>query len=423
MMMVRVQGLKADVAMKTDEVATLSRRLVSCGLDAIASSGLEGMSLRNVGSAAGSTTAGIVHHFGDKAGFLCALMEAGLEAERDWHAAMAQRIEGAELGHLDFVEWIAWYVSQRAGSTAGLFWSELLFKSRFAPGSQGAVARWHEMRIRFWETVLAASGRRRNFAPYLVAYLCMEEVCAHALSGDIYYELFKRESLRTLTAVLFGHESAADRSLSEWSDRRMPRYTMHAGNGGDTLPERLIDLGAKEILEHGIRSLNQRALAKKAGVSGSMIIYHFGSMAAFENQAIWRAMAIGVPDATNPEADAANTSTLTKWARVLGQTILPAQSDRKAGFYCAYARMTGEVALLSRRKPEFLPLIEHLRTLEGWASFGASQTIWKGVVDLTRNQAAAFAVWLKGQAIVNEIHSTEINDIEKKLKKFVCEIL
>ncbi|EZP79306.1 TetR family transcriptional regulator [Novosphingobium resinovorum] len=409
--------------MKTDEKATLSERLVSCGLEVIASNGLEHMSLRAVGSAAGSTTAGIVHHFGDKAGFVRALMEAGFQAERDWHAGMAQRIEGAELGHLDFAEWVAWYVDQRAGSTMGLFWSELLFKSRFAPRSQEAIARWHELRIRFWETVLAANGRRRDFAPYLVSYLCMEEVCAHALAGDIYYELFKRESLRTVTAVLFGHRSAADRSLSEWSDRRLPRYAMHAVIEGDTLPGRLIELAAKEVLEHGIRSLNQRVLAKKAGVSASMIIYHFGSMAAFENQAIWRAMAIGVPDATNPEADPANTSTLDKWAAMVGQTILPAKDERKAGFYCGYARMTGEVALLSRRKPELLPLIEHLRTLEGWASFGASQTIWKGVVNLTRNQAAAFAIWVKGQAIVNEIHSTEADDIEKRLKKFIREVL
>jgi AcrR family transcriptional regulator len=409
--------------MEMDDNATLRERLVKSGLEAIASNGLEHMSLRTVASAAGSTTAGIVHHFGDKAGFLEALMEAGLMAERDWHAGIAVRIEGAEFGHLDFVEWVAWYVGQRAGSTMALFWSELLFKSRFAPGSQAAIAKWHDLRIRFWETILAANGRRRDFASYLVTYLCMEEVCAHGLTGDVYYELFKRESLRTLTARLFGYASASERSLSEWSDRRLPRYAMHAVNNGDTLPQRLIDLGAQEILDHGIRSLNQRALTKKAGVSASMIIYHFGSMAALENQAIWRAMAIGVPDATNPEADPANTSTLSKWAAIMSDTILPAGDTRKAGFYCGYARMTGEVALLSRRKPELRPLIEHLRTMEGWASFGASQTIWKGVVDLTRNQATAFAIWVKGQAIMNEVFGIDHDVLEKRMTKIVKDVI
>ena len=59
-------------------------------------------------------------------------------------------------------------------------------------------------------------------------------------------------------------------------------------------------------------------------------------------------------------------------------------------------------ALMARREHGLLPVILHLRRIEGSGTYRASQTIWPEEHRIEHAAAALFGIWVKGQALMNE---------------------
>jgi AcrR family transcriptional regulator len=404
--------------------APLRELLLWGAVDVVAQDGLERLSLRTTAAKAGATTAAIVHHFKNKSGLLDAVSHLAYAAELEFHDSVNVIALTQKLSHQALVEWVAWYITTRANNRIALFWSELLFKATTVDGSPESIAAWHDLRCKFWGKLLSVQGIDTSMAPFFVAYLCMEEVCAQGLSGQVEYELLMRESVWTLIAAGLGSPTLIERSVSSIFDAQRRAFVVPVEKDRDTAADRLLNFASKNLLRRGIHSINQRKIGEDAGTSASMVIYYFGSMAAFESQAIWRAMVQGgVPPSISPSSDPELTNTLDKWSAVLAKTICATDGDREPGFYCNFARIAGEVSLLSRRRPEMKSLIEHLRMLDGSASFTAGQTIWRDALTLSRNQASAFAMWMKGHAVLSNVLQYSLSDLENDLKAMVTKIV
>jgi hypothetical protein len=61
--------------------------------------------------------------------------------------------------------------------------------------------------------------------------------------------------------------------------------------------------------------------------------------------------------------------------------------------------------------------------LAGSASFAASQTIWREALPLARNQATAFATWLKGHAVLSNVLQYPQADLERDLKTMTTTVM
>lgn len=393
----------------------LSQLLVEKAVEAIAWSGAGNVTMRSVSAGAGGTTAAIVHHYGSKSGLIAAAIDAAMEDERVLHGSLKNMLSGRPLGHLNFTEWVAQYVMQRTTNSSARFWSELLFHANQIEGAPAAIADWHAMRLGFWSEILATQQCDQTMADYIVTYLCMEEAWAQGLAGFREYPLLLRETLRAATSNLFSSRWDEAHSVSDWLEERLSRFSLHAPSDPNSLDQRLLSLAADDIFANGIANLNQRRIAERAGVSPSMIAYHFGTMAAFRNQAIWRAMLHPIADPSNPYSHHREVLTLDDWSSLMGDTISPASNGREAGFYVPFSRMIGEIALLSHREPEMEPLAEHLRILDGSASYQTSKTRWHGVLSFQRGQASAFAVWMKGRAVLNEVLQVDRSETKRML--------
>jgi hypothetical protein len=97
--------------------------------------------------------------------------------------------------------------------------------------------------------------------------------------------------------------------------------------------------------------------------------------------------------------------------------IRPAQSPgSNPGFYVGFSRLTGQAALLAAHQPGLMPLIWYLRELEGLGTYRLRPVIWPDSPhEITPIQTAAFGLWVKGEAVINEAiwpdHSTGAHDI------------
>ncbi|EZP79300.1 transcriptional regulator BetI [Novosphingobium resinovorum] len=378
----------------------LKQVLVEKTIEHIASHGISNLTMRAVSAEAGGTTAAIVHHYGSKAGLIAEAASVALQQEQAWHARLLEQIQGHRLDHLNFVEWMAQYLSKRTNRTYSRFWSEVLFHTNIVADGRSIVANWHCLRADFWADVLRIQGIDPYFAQYIATYMCMEETWSYSLGEFAEYPILVRETLRALTAGMFGRTWDEAISVSVWLEERLDRFPLMPPQAPETMEERLLAMAAQDILNSGIK-LNQRRIAEMAGASPSMIAYHFESMSAFRNQAVWRAMLRPFDDPQNPYSQSRAAHTIEEWATLMADIIMPVRGKKRSGSYSSFARAIGEIALLSGRQPEMKTLAEHLRILDGTASFQAGNTIWKDVVQLKRGQSSAFAVWLKGQAVLS----------------------
>lgn len=80
--------------------------------------------------------------------------------------------------------------------------------------------------------------------------------------------------------------------------------------------------------------------------------------------------------------------------------MLQVSPNQSQGFYIGLSRLSSEACLLAGRNPEMVPLISYLRGLEGWGTYRVSQSFPALADQIGRDQAAAFAVWIKSQAIL-----------------------
>jgi len=394
----------------------LKETLADKAIETIAAEGLENLSLRRVAALASVTTAAIVHHFGNKAGLQAAAIALALERERAFHDdVLARRVP--KVGFLSFADEIADYILLRSSMAMPKFWLEMLYKRTSMSVPVDALREWTAVRLEFWRSLLVVEGVDPGLAELIVPYLCMEEVFAISMKALPHYSLLLRETVRSLVRKSFVPDLELDEDslvatwldsvprdsmVSDWLDTVLDSGAKLNAHDPDSIPERLIQQAASEILQHGVDSINQRKLARLANTSASMITYHFGGKSAFDIHVIWRAMVMDLPLTMDVRPDNSTKITFEQWSKDIAALIRPRVSDSRAGFYLSYARMTGEIALMASQRSDLLPLAAHLRSIDGRNTFQTSQFVWKDPIPLTRSGATAFSVWSKGVAVLND---------------------
>lgn len=370
----------------------------------LAKVGLENISLRTIATQAGCTTAVIFQQYQGKAGLLAASLERALDRDNEAHSAMLADISGLITNHAVLSDFLANYISARANEDVPRFWSEVLFKSQQIPEGIPYMRRWFAMRTDFWQTVLGDAVNDGALAAIIAAYTVMEEVYAYPLAKDVQYQLLLNETARALTETSFGLTTCAVRpaSVSATLDKA-PLPSTSAPSSAFDMREQLLGHAIHTIVENGIGTVNQRTLTEKAGVSSSMIAYHFNDMKSFVNEAVWRALVYGIPAELDPDRGGGMMpTTMQSWFDALEIYVRPRIGNAPAGFYTGFARITGQACLLADSRPSLMPLVRHLRALEGWGTYRVGQALNPAVGVVARDQAAAFGMWIKAEAVLRE---------------------
>ncbi|WP_404477959.1 hypothetical protein [Novosphingobium sp. BL-52-GroH] len=393
------------MAMTSDVSVNMKEALLTRTIEAISLDGLDGFTLRSVATNAGCSTAVVFQNFAGKAKLIEAAMDSAFEKDREFHDALTADIGTVALGLDGLAALISGYIELRATRTVPPFWSEILLKHAGLDSPGVSLHRWIEMRVEFWAGRLIAFGLDGTLAPILHTYILMEEVYSYALHDRIEYILMLRETTRALAERYFGAPPRpCESAVSQWASDNESRFRIRAENAdGSALRERLMAFAIDDIIAHGIPGLNLKKIAKQANASLSMIAYHFGDTESFVNEAVWRALVQGIPIEVDPNrADGMPLAAIDDWTQLLARLIRPRQEQARPGFYVGVARLIGQAALFARRRKDLLPVILHLRKIEGAGTFRASQTIWPTGLTIERSAATVFGIWIKGQAILND---------------------
>lgn len=400
----------------------IHKALLEHTISMLAREGLENISLRTIAARAGCTTAVIFQQYQGKAGLLAASLERAQVLDADAHAALAVQVRGLIRGHASLSDFIATYVSLRAGQEVARFWSEILFKSKQIPEAAPFLKTWFEMRRAFWRDILQDLAPNHALAEIVAVYTVMEEVYAYPLNGDLQYRLLLTETARALTGSSLGVGSAkSDPASISASLDKAPLPAAPGGAGAADMREQLLNHAIGAIVEDGIGTVSQRTMTEKAAVSSSMIAYHFKDMKSFVNEAVWRALVHGIPPALDP-ARAAMPGTMQEWFEALEGYVRPRIGQTPAGFYTAFARITGQACLLADSRPSLMPLVSHLRALEGWGTFRVARNLGSAEHLCGRDHAAAFGMWIKAEAVLREAelrapidHAGEISQVAHRI--------
>ena len=388
----------------------------------LANMGLENISLRTIAARADCTTAVIFQQHHSKAGLLSAAIDRALDQDAHAHAALVGQVAGLIGSREALADFIASYVTVRACQDVPRFWSEILFKSQQLPEARFQLQQWFAMRTRFWQDVLATVPADPALADMIAAYSIMEEIYAYPLLGDAQYRLLLHETARALIEGAFDTPNVHNRSpgISEMLGKVPWQANPEPTENGD-MREQLLTHAIRAIVQSGIGTINQRSLSQNAGVSSSMIAYHFKDMKSFVNEAIWRALVQGIPPVLDP-GRAAMPTTMQQWFEALETYVRPSIGDTAAGFYTVFARITGQACLLAGSRPSLMPLVHHLRALEGWGTHRVALSIQSQHAIVARDHAAAFGMWIKAEAVLREAglrppiaSSSDIGDVARRI--------
>lgn len=415
----RIVALRQDLenrsANDADEAAasrlprpTAKDALTEATIRHVAEYGIDRISLRSVAAEVGATTAAIVHHFKNKDGLLLAAAEQALACDRRNHEAYIAALPPMPMNAQVFADFISAYLElQRQNSYISRFWLEALFHSQTFPVVSEALGSWHASRVEFWRDILKNAEnpaiRAQNFTSYIVA----EEAFSCALHENPTYALIVRETARCIASAIFDidNRNSPDATITNWLKNQSLRFPIVTEPDASSMRERLLSHAAAAIRRKGTGAISQRHLAKLAGASPSMIVYHFGDMHTFAQEAIWRALLHRLPHEFDPEKSVIDRAEdRSHWARRMADMICPAPDGAgDAGFYVGYSRLTGQATLLASHQPELTPLVYHLRCLEGFGTYRLRDVIWpKTSAEVGYIEAAAFGMWIKGEAVVNE---------------------
>lgn len=383
-------------------MSNLRDDLLAATEHAIATAGIENVSLRAVSAAVGKSTTVVFQNFGSKEGLLLAAAEVAVAKVTRQHADLRALLADMPQNPSDLASVIAFYVIEQSRDPANRLLLEALFKRRHLPQAAVLLQRWDAMRRAFWQARLEA-GQFAALAPVIATYSIAEQGFACALSNNPGYAMLLRD---TLTALFEGCEGTLDPDRGAtpaiaWMAERATLPGPDATRSTVPAMERLLEHAAATILAEGVTGLNLRALAAAAGVAPSLIIYHYGDVASFTKAAIWRAMIEGLPRSLDATASAEPPRS-DGWRDELERATHPAGNGTPAGFYVNYARILGQLGLSASRDPDLLPLVLQLRAIEGVGIHRASHATWPPALRLGRANAAAFAIWIKGRAILNE---------------------
>lgn len=382
-----------------------SRResLLSLTIAAAAKHGLDGISLRAIAADAGVSTTAIFQNYTGKAELIAAA--ARLAASRDavWHRTLREQTCSVVRGHLGFADFVAAYVELRSGGDHARFLTELLVTAQDHPLCLDTLREWQSQRCAYWADLVALQGIDPAMGAIVADYVLMEEFYAHALIDQVEYRLLLRETSRALCAAAFstGPRSDAEPGVAELLHVTPLAVRRPSLGEGHPVAGQLLEAAVQIINRSGVSGINQRAIANAVGVSGSMITYHFNDMKNFVTQAIWRALVQDIPVQLDPDDDQAQQpANLSEWLGILDGLLQPVGPERDTGFYVSFSRLTGEACLMARRNPALLPLLRYLRGLEGWGTYRVSRSIAALAPHIARDQAAAFGVWIKAEAIL-----------------------
>ncbi|MGD9660673.1 MAG: TetR/AcrR family transcriptional regulator [Porticoccaceae bacterium] len=393
-----------------NDSSSLREILIDKTIAAIVVGGLESVSLRAVVNAAGCSTTAIFGHFGNKSGLLQACLEHAFEEDLLFHNNFSHHTRGLALDHQSFAALLASYIELRAKTRAAAFWSEVVFKSRqFSEDkARNSIRQWHQMRVSFWHSRLQQSSCTTDLAPVLAAYTVTEGAYALTLHKNLEYLLLLREACTAITAKSFGASSEHISSqVWTWLESGSPRFSIDAPQTRNPLCERLLNQAAKHIVLQGVDRVNINKIAKDAGTSSAMVLYHFGTMGSFINEAIWRAVLLKIPEEMIPVIKNGHGSKPpTSWLDVVkGLLKKPLDSKKEYNnFYLKVARIIGQAALLARHNSELEPLIDQLRINEGVSVYHIFKNFSKDEGTLPRSIAGVIGLWLKGQVIIDDIH-------------------
>ena len=392
---------KPSIMSQSGSIAEL---LLDQTISMIAERGLEKISLRVIASGAHCSTAIIFQHFQSKAGLIAKSLDRAFERDEAYHQALATGSKGIVGGHLTLSDFMAFYVEARSRQDLSRFWSEITFKTKQIPAVGPSLERWHRMRTGFWLEMLRDFSFAKKLSPIISAYIVLEEVYAYSLIDLAQYRLLLHETTRSITASAFGldNSSIGQKSVSETLDV-VPLHSAIGFSDNNPMREQLLEHAVNSIVGQGIGAINQRKIAQKAAVSPSMIAYHFNDMETLLNEAIWHALVRGIPHELDPDReDAAMPTTMQEWFATLDRYVRPSSGSNPAGFYTAFARTTGQACLLAKWQPTLLPLLQYLRSLEGWGTLRVSQQINPEGEWINRESAAAFGLWIKAEAALRE---------------------
>lgn len=364
--------------------------------------GVDNISLRTISAQSGCSTAYIFQKFGNKDGLVRAALEQAVAMERNSHASLLETLSALPIGLVALADFVSHYVESRATQDVPRFMLSWLARHEAGEAITSSVAAWHEMRIAFWTAASRQCALPPQMAAILATYVAMEECYATALHGDLRYGLLLKETVRALLYRAAQDAGRADTSIAAALDvvprPALPENVDKAGS----IRDRLLHHAKQEILLNGIDALNQRTVARKAGASNSAISYHFGSMEAFVDEAIWRALLTDIPAELDPTKTIdGKAMRMEDWLGVLSHHLRRAEGGQPAGFYTTYARITAQTCLMVHGRPSLKPLVAFLRELDGWGTYRASRHLAPSILDIDRDQASAFAIWIKGLATVS----------------------
>lgn len=400
--------------------------LIESALTLVADKGIVSFSMRVVAAAIGRSTTAIVHEFGNRDGLLAAMVKTALERDKRFHAEFLKNLSGLSPGAPSLTEIVAHYIESRVAcdDAAVRVWPELLFNGERSSTLMAVLICWRQMREDFWQRLVPA-GSAAMLAPLLADYTVTEGAYAIILHQQLDYRLLLRETIAHLLDGTFSRTSLAPTDkVRSWLEDTAPLAPPRSLDCPGTSRSHLLDVAADEILMHGATSLNHRRLTAKAGVSTAMIVYHFGSMEQFTVEAIWHALLTGLPAYLDDSVTVPGArQTVEEWPVILAQTLTPGRDASAGGFYIGYGRIVGQTCLLARHRADMIPLVRHLRLIEGSGIHHASQTNWPPSLALNRGKATALAIWIKGWAITVEntredgLTSTRLDVVRRWIKQ------
>lgn len=390
----------------------MRKTLAELAMRTAAQSGLDTVSLRNIARQAGCSTAVIFQNFEGKAELLLAAAELAARQDAELHNRLLAGVEGLITGHLAFSDFLSSYIEMRVAVPQARFLSEVLIKLCGDDRYRAVLLRWHERRKEFWREVLGQYSFGERIGAIVAEYCLMEEIYAYSLHDQPRFQLLQRETVRALTDACF-HDGAASGltnrviRMLQWKSYEERRQS---SSNRAIMPEQMLGHAVEIIKRDGIGALNQRSLAQRANVSSSMIAYHFNDMKTFTNEAIWRALVKGIPGEFDPDSLVTLPRTIPEWVEFLHATLLTPPSETQVGFYVRFSRMTAEASLLACSEHTLVPLMAYLREIDGWGTYRLSRNIPVLARNMHHEHAAAFAVWIKAEALLH--HSGLIDPAE-----------
>lgn len=383
--------------------AAIADQLVMHTIAMIAHQGLDKLSLRTIAARSGCSTAYIFQKFGNRDGLVLAALDRAIAIEQASHADLLEQLSPLPVGQTALGDFLCYYVETRAAADVPRFM--LSWVANSVPAHiAGLLGIWHTMRRDFWEAVSLRCGLQPDMPAILAAYALMEESYAVALQGSLRYDLLLKETIRALLGLNRSADASEEVSIADTLNVVPPPLGPGTPDANGSIRDRLLFHAREEILQNGIGAVNQRSAARNAGASNSAIAYYFGSMDAFVDEAIWRAMLSDIPPELDPNRTIEGRRlSVQQWLTALSRHLQGPDDGQAAGFYCTYARLTVQTCLLAHSRPSLKPLVVFLRELDGWGTYRTSRNLEATFKPIGRDQASAFAIWIKGSAVINAV--------------------